>query len=121
MAKDIDDSAFDEDADLFASYDVYKMLVDEGFSRTEALKKAGLSETELRDFEAMEQDEMDIKSQFTEEWDKGGDDEFDEDGFPKGGGEGLDDEDWNEEDDFGFGEDGDDEFGFDEGGTDDDF
>ncbi|MBY0426696.1 MAG: hypothetical protein K2Q22_13740, partial [Cytophagales bacterium] len=51
MAHDIDDSAFDEDADMFASFDVYKMLIDEGFSRSEAMKKAGLSETELRDFD----------------------------------------------------------------------
>ena len=115
MATDIDDSAFDEDADLFASFDVFKMLVDEGFSRAEALKKAGLSESELRDFEAMEQDELDIKSQFTEEWDKGGDDDLDEDGFSKK------DSGWEGDDDLGFDDEGGDDFGFDEeGGIDDD-
>ncbi|MBY0427217.1 MAG: hypothetical protein K2Q22_16400, partial [Cytophagales bacterium] len=59
----------------------------------------------------MEQDEMDIKSQFTEEWDKGGDDDLDEDGFSqKEGG-------WGDDEDLGFDDEGDD-FGFDEGGID---
>ncbi len=95
MAKtDLDNDLFDDDAELYASYDVYKTLIEEGFEEKVALKKSGLTSIQLKELIEedslaskdnlfdLDDDELDIHSEFKEEYDKGGasvDNEFSDD------------------------------------------
>lgn len=67
----------DDDA-LYESYEAYKALLDAGVSKSDALKKTGLTPQIIKDFEEEEKDYDDeYKSEFKEVW--GQDDEdFDE-------------------------------------------
>ena len=102
---------FESDDELYASYDAYKTLLDAGVSKTDALKKTGLTPQIVKDLEAEEEEEEqddDFKdSWYSEEDEEEADwkgDNFDEDGV----------EDWNESgdvaDDFEDSADWDDRF-----------
>ncbi len=96
----MDDLDFSDDQ-MYANYDAFKTLTDAGVSRAEALKRTGLTEQIVKDFE-LEEEENEFKDEFKEEWDKfdgGDDDEFgssEYDGFNEFG---------DDEDEYGSGSD----------------
>ncbi|MFQ3576239.1 MAG: hypothetical protein SNJ77_07380 [Cytophagales bacterium] len=87
------------DDDLYANFDAFKALIDVGISRSEALKRTGLTEQIVRDLE-IEEEEMNLRSEFEEKFDKFDDDD---DGF--GEEKWDDDEDSWDDDEGGFGND----------------
>ena len=93
-----DDLDFSDEG-MYASYDAFKTLVDAGVSRPEALKRTGLTEQIVRDLE-LEEDEMSLRSDFEEKWDRGdlNDDDDELDGPDKWSDDGFgDDDDWDNE------------------------
>lgn len=99
MKEDIEDDFELNDDDLYANFDAFKALIDAGISRSEALKRTGMTEQIVRDLE-IEEEEMSLRSEFEEKYDKF---EDDEDGF--GEEKWDDDEDSWDDDEGGFGED----------------
>ena len=67
--KDDLEKDFESDDELYASYDAYKTLLDAGVSKTEALKRTGLTPQILKDLEAEDEEEnKDIKDEFKDVW-----------------------------------------------------
>lgn len=90
----LDDDLDFSDEGMYASYDAFKTLVDVGLSRTEALKRTGLTEQIVKDLE-LEEEEMSFRSEFEERWDKGSsEDDFDD--FDK-----WNDDEFGDDDDWG--------------------
>lgn len=90
--KDDLEKDFESDDELYASYDAYKTLLDAGVSKTDALKRTGLTAQIVKDLEAEEAEENDeIKDEFKDVWYVSEDDEDDavwkEEGLDDGGGD----------------------------------
>jgi hypothetical protein len=67
--KDDLEKDFESDDELYASYDAYKTLLDAGVSKTEALKRTGLTPQILKDLEEEEGEENnEIKDEFKDVW-----------------------------------------------------
>ncbi|MBX9853278.1 MAG: hypothetical protein K2X86_16155 [Cytophagaceae bacterium] len=103
---------FESDDELYASYDAYKALLDAGVTKTDALKRTGLTAQIVKDLEA-EEGEDEIKGEFKEVWYT----EDEEDSWSEDGPSDLDDDmDWEDsgggfsDDDEGGGSDWDDKY-----------
>ena len=101
---------YNEEDDLYASYDAYKALISAGLSRRESMERTGLDEETLQMLE-QEDDIIDFKSDAKEVWDDeenmafddkfmNPDDMTDDD---EAGGGGGDDYGFDEADDYGSG------------------
>lgn len=95
--KDDLEKDFESDDELYASYDAYKTLLDAGVSKTDALKRTGLTAQIVKDLEAEEAEENDeIKDEFKDVWYVNEDE--DEDAAWKDEGGINEDDDWEDSD-----------------------
>lgn len=62
-----DDQEYNEDDDLYASYDAFKALMNAGLPRREAMERTGLDEETLQMLE-QEEDFIDFKNDAKEVW-----------------------------------------------------
>lgn len=62
-----DELEYNEDDDLYASYDAFKALMNAGLSRREAMERTGLDEETLQMLE-QEEDVIDFKNDAKEVW-----------------------------------------------------
>ncbi|HAR20286.1 MAG TPA: hypothetical protein DCR46_06455 [Cytophagales bacterium] len=72
-----DSMDYNEDDDLYASYDAFKALLNAGLTRREALERTGLDEETLQMLE-QEEDVIDFKNDAKEVWDDEENRAFDE-------------------------------------------
>jgi len=77
VLKNDDELEYNEEDDLYASYDAFKALMTAGLSRREALERTGLDEETLLMLE-QEEDAIDFKSDAKEVWDDEENRAFDE-------------------------------------------
>jgi hypothetical protein len=77
VLKNDDALEYNEEDDLYASYDAYKALLNAGMSRREALERTGLDEETLQLLE-QEDDVIDFKNDAKEVWDDEENRAFDE-------------------------------------------
>ena len=90
--KDDLEKDFESDDELYASYDAYKTLLEAGVSKTDALKKTGLTPQIVKDLEAEEAEENDeIKDEFKDVWYVS---EDDDDGEAEWKEDGIEEDDW---------------------------
>lgn len=117
-----DELEYNEDDDLYASYDAFKALMNAGLSRREAMERTGLDEETLQMLE-QEEDVIDFKNDAKEVWEDEENLGFDEKYMSSddygGGGDGGDDDDWSgggSDDDMGFDDYGSEDYGSGGGG-----